>query len=70
MARPEKVILQVVDNLPKDIEGKTFQIHFLPNNRISLCEVKIANVCPVIIHGEACGKPCGHEGKHMWSGGD
>lgn len=30
--------------------------------------------CPVILQGEGsrerCGLPAGHEGKHMWGGGD
>lgn len=68
----EPFILQLAEGPPPQLEGKTFQAHVLPGNRVRLYEVKIMSLrrCPVIIHGERCGLDAGHECKHMWAGGD
>ena len=54
------------------LEGKTFQIHVLPGNKLLLYPVTLpaGGRCPVIVKDEQCGKQAGHEGKHMWLNGD
>lgn len=57
---------------PEWVEGKTFQVHVLPDNKLRLYLVTLDHDerCPVIIKGERCGLKAGHEGKHMWGSGD
>ena len=62
-----------------DLDGETFQLHVLPGGRVRLSPVTVAPLylapcCPVVVGGERCGLPWGHEGehegKHQWSNGD
>lgn len=60
------------------LDCKTFQVHVRPGGVLRLYPVTIEKPvpirqdtrCPVIIGGERCGCEAGHEGKHMWAGGD
>lgn len=56
------------------LDNKTFQIHVLPDGKLRLysviLDVQKPSPCPIIIGGEKCGLSAGHEGKHMWAGGD
>jgi hypothetical protein len=56
-----------------ELEGRTFQIHVLPNDNLKLVPTTIdkdSGRCPVVIGGERCGERAGHEGKHCWGNGD
>jgi hypothetical protein len=72
MARGE-VILQLADPADPALEGRTFQVHLLPDGRLRLYPVEIMGGlcrCPVLLAGERCGRVVGHEGKHCWASGD
>ncbi len=58
-----------------ELEGKSFQIHVLPNGKLRLYPLSFVKPyvdldCPIILAGERCGKPAGHPGKHTWANGD
>ena len=66
------VVLNLTGDVDSQIDGKTFQVHILHDNRIRLVvvEFSVDSRCPVIIGGERCGQSVGHQGKHWWAGGD
>ncbi len=68
----QDVVLTVVDADLTTLEGRLFQAHVLPGNRLRLYPVTLVHDarCPVVIKGERCGNVAGHVGKHDWAGGD
>lgn len=61
-----------------ELDGKTFQLHRIAGSAFVLYPVEIMQNmpfvsparCPVIINGDRCGHPAGHDGKHAWGSGD
>lgn len=67
------IILKLTEPADPALEGRTFQVHLLPDGRLRLYPVTLLEApcrCPVIVGGEQCGEQQGHEGKHCWSNGD
>lgn len=70
---PDSTVLTVTGEYnPLLLDGETFQIHTLSDNKIRLYRVRLApqRKCPVIIGGEPCCLEAGHTGKHIWSSAD
>lgn len=67
----ESIVLTVAEDV-RGLEGRLFQAHVLPGGRLRLYPVTLAHEarCPIIVGGERCGREAGHEGKHVWAGGD
>lgn len=77
-------LILTLAELPADmsaLDGKTFQVHLLPSIASAIGEqpmrlrlypvtITVDTRCPVIVGGERCGRKVGHDGKHMWGGGD
>lgn len=70
----ERIVLTLAPGQDvSNLDGKTFQVHILPDGRMRLALVTLIRPddrCPVIVGGERCGCRPGHAGKHMWAGGD
>jgi hypothetical protein len=55
------------------LDGRSFQVHVMPNNRLRLYPLEIEppdRRYTVVVGGERCGAVAGHAGKHCWGGGD
>ncbi len=69
----QNIVLSLNEAAPPELDGKMFQVHILPGNRLRLYPVEILppdSRCPVKVGGERCGLAADHAGKHCWANGD
>lgn len=68
-----EIVVRLAEAVAPDLEGRTFQVHLLPGDRLRLYPVEISREamrCPAVVGGERCCLTVGHFGKHRWAGGD
>lgn len=82
MSKQDKEDVILTTDVPQEglslLEGRSFQVHVLPDQRLRLVPIRVCITslvflppqCPVELKGEQCGKKWGHEGKHVWANGD
>jgi len=68
------IVLVLMEPPPDSLEGRTFQAHILPGNKVLLYLVELPEAarCNALLYGaegigEQCGRRVGHEGQHCWT---